>query len=239
MPYALRLQVVSEPKALSDVVSLFLRCIFAWQRHRARRVGVRGPLCGSVTLLQLWGSYLQLTPHAHAWVPDGVFTPQEDGTLTYVALPPPKEADIETLVRRIGRRICKRLCDDEAAELDDEAMGEQRAEAVRLPLPVAVRSELAPHKPLCAAVDGFSLHADLVAPQHDEKRLQRLLRYGLRPPLSQRRLSWTPDGKVRLALRRPSATGRTSIVFEPVDFVRRLAAAIPTPAAQCPLCDTR
>jgi len=59
--------------------------------------------------------------------------------------------------------------------------------------------------------------------------LQRLLRYGLCPPLSQRRLSWTADGKVRLELRRPSATGRTSIVFEPVDLLRRLAAAIARP----------
>ena len=162
-------------------------------------------------------------------MPDGVFTPQDDGTLGFVALPPPAAADIETLVRRIGRRISKRLRADEAAELCDEAMVEQRVEAVGLPIPAAVRSELAPQEPLCAAVDGFSLHADLAAPQHDEKRWQRLLRYGLRPPLSQRRLSWTADGKVRLALRRPSATGRTSIVFEPVDFLRRLAAAIPRP----------
>ena len=161
LPYAVRLQVVSEPQALSDVVSIYLRCIFAWQRHRARRAGVREPLCGSVTLLQLWGSTLQLTPHAHAWVPDGVFAPQADGTLRFVALPPPEDADIELLVRRIGRRILNRLGDDEATEVDDEAMVEQRAEAVRLPIPAAVRSELTPHKPLCVAVDGFSLHADL------------------------------------------------------------------------------
>ena len=229
LPYAVRLQVVSEPQALSDVVSIYLRCIFAWQRHRARRAGVHKPHCGSVTLLQLWGSTLQLTPHAHAWVPDGVFAPQADGTLRFVALPPPEDADIELLVRRIGRRILKRLCADEATEVDDEAMVEQRAEAVTLPIPAAVRSELTPDKPLCVAVDGFSLHADLVAPQHDEKTLQRLLRYGLRPPLSQKRLSWTADGKVRLALRKPSATGRTHIVFEPVEFLRRLAAAIPRP----------
>jgi hypothetical protein len=224
--------VVSEPKALSDVVSIFLRCIFAWQRHRARRAGVREPLTGSVTLLQLWGSYLQLTPHAHAWLPDGVFTPQDDGTLTFVRLPPPVDADIAALVRRIGRRILKRLGDDDATEPDDaiaSAMLEHRSEAVTLPIPAAVPSELAPSKPLSAAVDGFSLHADLVAPQHDEKTLQRLVRYGLRPPLSQRRLSWTADGKVRLKLRKPSATGRTSIVLQPVEFLRRLAAAIPRP----------
>ncbi len=232
LPYALRLQVVSEPKVLSDVVSIFLRCIFAWQRHRARRAGVREPLCGSVTLLQLWGSYLQLTPHAHAWLPDGVFAPQDDGTLTFVALPPPVDGDIDTLVRRVGRRICKRLSEDDATEPDDAiaaVMLEHRAEAVTLPIPAAVRSELAPSKPLNAAADGFSLNANLVAPQHDEKTLQHLVRYGLRPPLAQKRLSWTAEGKVRLKLRKPSATGRTSIVFEPVEFLRRLAAAIPRP----------
>ena len=121
--------------------------------------------------------------------------------------------------------------DDEAPEPDDAtaaAMLEHRSEAVTLPIPAAVRSELAPSEPLCAAVDGFSLHADLVAPHNAPKTLQRLVRYGLRPPLAHKRLSWTADGKVRLKLRKPSATGRTSIVFEPVEFL--LSRSRPPPA---------
>jgi hypothetical protein len=41
----------------------------------------------------------------------------------------------------------------------------------------------------------------------DRAGLLRVLRYGLRPPLSQKRLSLTAQGKVRLALRKPLGTG--------------------------------
>jgi hypothetical protein len=56
-----------------------------------------------------------------------------------------------------------------------------------------------------------------------------LLMYALRPPFAARRLSWTRHGKVRLELRKPWRTGQRAITFEPVAFLRRLAAAIPKP----------
>jgi hypothetical protein len=45
----------------------------------------------------------------------------------------------------------------------------------------------------------------------------------------QKRLSVTHDGKVRLKLRKPLPSGRTAVVFEPVEFVRPLAASLPPP----------
>ena len=45
----------------------------------------------------------------------------------------------------------------------------------------------------------------------------------------QKRLSITHDGHVRLKLRKPLPSGRTAVVFEPVEFVRRLAASLPRP----------
>ncbi len=76
---------------------------------------------------------------------------------------------------------------------------------------------------------GCERHADLSVHAADRAGLQRALRYGLRPPLSQKRLSLTPAGKVRLALRKPLSTGQTYLAFEPVSFLRRLAACIPRP----------
>jgi len=64
-------------------------------------------------------------------------------------------------------------------------------------------------------------------PRHARKKLERLLRYGLRPPFAQKRLSLTPDGKVRLKLRKPYYTGQTEIVLEPRELLRRLIATIP------------
>jgi len=80
-------------------------------------------------------------------------------------------------------------------------------------------------------VAGFSLHAARTVDEDDREGLERLCRYGLRSPFSQERLSLLPDGRVvyRLARPWPTPTGRTELVLDPVDFLRRLAALIPAP----------
>ncbi len=76
---------------------------------------------------------------------------------------------------------------------------------------------------------GFSLHAGLWLEAQDRKKLERLLRYGSRPPFAQKRLTLTPSGKVRLKLRKAYYTGQTELVLEPTAFLRRLFAIIPPP----------
>jgi hypothetical protein len=56
----------------------------------------------------------------------------------------------------------------------------------------------------------------------------------MRPPLAQERLHELPDGGLQLSLRKPFRDGTTSVVFEPLDFIARLVAAIP-PATARPL----
>ena len=84
-------------------------------------------------------------------------------------------------------------------------------------------------KPLCAKVDGFSLHAARTVKTEDREGLERLCRYGLRSPLSLERLSIDSEGRVRYQLRKPWLDGRTEIVLEPIAFLRRLAALVPAP----------
>ncbi len=62
-PYSLRLRLARDPDLLSAVLSDVLRTVFVWQRLQARRAGIKAPLVGAVTSVQLWGSLLQLTPH--------------------------------------------------------------------------------------------------------------------------------------------------------------------------------
>lgn len=85
------------------------------------------------------------------------------------------------------------------------------------------------HTPRCAKLDGFSLHAARTVEAHDRAGLERLCRAGLRAPFSLDRLSIDPDGRVRHRLHRPWPTpdGKTAILFEPVAFLRRMAALIP------------
>jgi hypothetical protein len=76
---------------------------------------------------------------------------------------------------------------------------------------------------------GFDVHAGLRVPAHERKRLTRLLRYMLRPALSDSRLTLLPDGRVRLMLQRPWNNGTRYLVFDPVDFLARLVPLIPPP----------
>jgi len=84
-------------------------------------------------------------------------------------------------------------------------------------------------KELCAELDGFSLHAAVKIEAGETSRLEHLCRYIARPPLSNKRLSLTPDGRVVHELRRPFRDGTTHFVFEPLVFIERLAALVPPP----------
>ena len=60
-------------------------------------------------------------------------------------------------------------------------------------------------------------------------KLERLCRYIARPPVAERRLSLTTQGKVRYCLKTPYRDGTTHVIFEPLDFIARLAALVPRP----------
>jgi hypothetical protein len=83
--------------------------------------------------------------------------------------------------------------------------------------------------PRCASVSGVNLHADVVIPAHDRFRLERLLRYGLRPPVAIDRLSGLPDGRLLYRLKRRWKDGTTHVIYEPLEFMEKLAALVPPP----------
>ena len=74
-----------------------------------------------------------------------------------------------------------------------------------------------------------SLHAGVTAKAHQRKKIERLYRYIARPAVSEKRLSLTSTGKIRYELKTPYRNGTTHVVFEPVDFIARLAALVPKP----------
>lgn len=78
-------------------------------------------------------------------------------------------------------------------------------------------------------VAGFSLHAGVAAKAHQRNKLERLCRYIARPAVSEKRLSLTPNGNVRYQLKTPYRDGTTHVIFEPLDFIARLAALVPRP----------
>jgi hypothetical protein len=86
-----------------------------------------------------------------------------------------------------------------------------------------------PHEGQLGKVAGFSLHAGVAARADERNKLERLCRYISRPPVSEKRLSLTNNGNVRYELKTPYRDGTTHVIFEPLDFIARLAALVPTP----------
>jgi len=80
-------------------------------------------------------------------------------------------------------------------------------------------------------VAGFNLHAGVAGKAHERKKLERLCRYIVHPAVSEKRLSLTPNGNVRYQLKTPYRDGTTHVIFEPLDFIARLAALVPKPRA--------
>jgi hypothetical protein len=76
---------------------------------------------------------------------------------------------------------------------------------------------------------GFSLHAGVAARSDQRKKLERLCRYISRPAVSEKRLSLTSNGQVRYQLKTPYRDGTTHVIFNPLDFLARLAALVPRP----------
>ncbi len=80
-----------------------------------------------------------------------------------------------------------------------------------------------------AKVAGFSLHAGVAAQAWERQKLERLCRYISRPAVSEKRLSLTPSGNIRYPLKTPYSDGTTHVIFEPLDFIAKLAALVPKP----------
>jgi hypothetical protein len=84
-------------------------------------------------------------------------------------------------------------------------------------------------KPFTVARDGFSLNAAVVCAPHQRDRIERLCRYITRPALALERLSTNGAGQVVYQLKTPYRDGATHFVFEPLEFLARLAALVPRP----------
>ena len=225
MPRRIRYLLAYRPDLITRVLDRFLRVAFAWQRLRARRLGLPGAVCGAVTFVQRFGSALNLNVHFHALLPDGVFTFAADGDARFHALSPPTPQEVEALTRTIRRRILASLEGLEAEAESPLAAAAARSMQVSLP---GMGDDPPPTGRLCAMVQGFSLHADVAVRADRRDQLEKLCRYGARPPIALGRLSATPEGKLSYRVKRRG--GRDlRLTLERKDLLPRLAPLIPPP----------
>jgi hypothetical protein len=152
---------------------------------------------------------------------------------------------LERLVRRMERYLRRsgllRTFEDEAeADGKGDPEGNLAASAVYGQAPPAgpqwVRrlaplepQALAYDKPLCASLDGFTLHAATRAGALDPAGREALLRYVLRPPVAQERVEQRPDGLVRITLKKAYTDGTIAVDMDPLSLLCRLATSVPPP----------
>ncbi len=75
----------------------------------------------------------------------------------------------------------------------------------------------------CVREGGMSLHENVSVPARDRRRLERLARYILRPPICLDRLEAQPDGRLSYELKTQWRDGTTHILMERHELLERLA----------------
>ena len=82
--YEIRYRLGWDGALVSSVLAVFLRVVQGWYRRQAIALGYQGGRCGSVTLVQRFGSSVNLNPHLHVLMLAGVYVCDEDGTPFFV-----------------------------------------------------------------------------------------------------------------------------------------------------------
>jgi hypothetical protein len=260
LPYPLRYRCAWNARLTSEVLRCLLRAVFADQRRRAKRdLGIRGGICGSVTFIQRFGSALNLTPHFHTLVLDGVYPGAASSPGPFVPLPPPETDDVARVLAGTARRILRRFerkgitMEEDPLAADEPLMAMLGAASIRSRIATGPEAgdpwrrlgdRVEPGEeeedgvepgarvpPRCVRQGGMSLHADVAVPEHDRRRLERLCRYVARPPLALDRLEAMADGRLAYRLKTPWRDGTTHVVMERRELLERLAPLIPPPRA--------
>jgi hypothetical protein len=229
-PIPVRLALSRRPHLLAAALQACLRVLFAWQRRRMRRRGLRQPACGAVTFVQRLGSALQLNVHFHVLVPDGAF--DDDGV--FVAADPHDDEDVRTLLGRAGRRVIAVLrrffdehgADDETRRREVDCLLQVLDATSATPAP-ALFPKQQRRASLSAFVEGFSLHAATRVLPSDRRGLWRLCAYGARGALGASRLSELPDGRFAWDMKRALPDGRARLVLPGVELLEKLVPLIP------------
>lgn len=95
VPFELRARLAYDGKLLGAVGRIFVDSVLGFYRRTMRdlfRVGIGQS--GAVTVVQRVSSDLRLNPHFHSIVLDGVFVPNEEGTLAFHRLPSLSNIDV-------------------------------------------------------------------------------------------------------------------------------------------------
>ena len=240
---------------MGKVLSIVHRVISSHLIHKAGH-SLKEGATGAVTLIQRFGSALNLNIHFQILFLDRVYVCRDDHLPRFQRVKAPNKDELEELIQLISQRVGRCLerqglleQDTESAWLDLDPAEDTDAMPQILGSSVSYRIAVGPQqgrkafmirtiRPLdrpdpglerVAKANGFSLHAGVSCEGHQKNKRERLCRYIARPPVAVPRLSLSATGKVVYTLKTPYRDGTTQVAFEPVDFIARLAALVPKP----------
>ena len=194
-----------------------------------------------MTLIQRFGSALNLNIYFHILFLDGVYVYRDNRPPRFQRVKAPDKGELEELVQLISRRVGRCLerqgllvQDTESAWLDLDPAEDTDAVPYLLGSSVSYRIAVGPQqgqkafmirtiRPLdrpdprqerVAKANGFSLHAGVSCEGHQKNKRERLSRYIARPAVAVPRLSLSATGKVVYTLKTPYRDGTTQVAFE-------------------------
>jgi hypothetical protein len=255
-PFPWRKRLGYDGALLGALVRKFTDAVLAFYARRLKEHSGALGQSGAVIAVQRTSSDLRLNPHVHAVFLDGAYEDLGDRVL-FRPLPTLSTRDVADVLEQAKTRMTKYLrrrglLDDnddsgqvlaEDAEDDgSEASGLSHLAAAaadgRTPpagpawrrgaLPVVTgANDFERH--LSVGSGGFTLHAATRAGGMDERGREALLKYVLRPPIAQERITHGPDGLVRIALKKSFSDGTVAVDLDPLSLLTRLCASVPPP----------
>jgi hypothetical protein len=177
-PFAWRRRLAQDGALLGRLTRIFVETVHTFYAERAAQEGALGAKTGAVTAVQRTSSDLRLNPHLHAVVLDGAWY-EQGGELCWQGLGHIKTSEVGTVLERTVKRTLRHLRrrgllrideDDADPDVPGDPESNLAASAVSGQTPpagpqwVSGLAPLEPHalgydKPLCASLDGFTVHA--------------------------------------------------------------------------------
>jgi len=235
LPFPLRFLLATNPALIGRVLDIVYPVIAG---HMIRQAGYtqQSARTSAVTMIQRFGSALNLNIHFHMLVVDGVYrvTTPHDNRPRFQWVRELTSAQLTQLAHTIARRVGRLLEREGLLERDTEQLDLGEVLDEDDPIPdkaghsITYRIAVGPHRgrkvfelqtlPICDEEDwatdgpgnvaGFSLHAGVAVKASQRDKLERLCRYICRPPVSEKRLFLTARGDIGYTLKTPTATGR-------------------------------
>lgn len=258
VPMPVRFWMARNPRLTTAALSIFHRAMAAHYKRVVKKLGVNAEIqTGAVTVVQRFGSALNLNIHFHALLLDGVFVHNHSGAPEFIETLKPTQDEIHELIQTIQKRMLRLFqrrglvgdYEDAPPPADVEEAGQSTLEALCQSASIQYKMALGEQADrrvrrigslgfvgekaalsgeLSASLGGYSLHANTYVQKNDRPELERLCRYILRPPVAEERIE-LKGASVVYKLKTRWSDGTSAIVLTSTEFIEKLVALIPQP----------